>query len=459
MAIGACLLVAALGPRPRATRFDLLLSRAAMASGAGQPSAALAWLDEAIAFDPALAALHVPAARLALQAGDTAAMRQHLLAAPPMTRSSSEYRCLVALLPSEEAPEALPPSAGCAEAMATPRLASAEIPSQAALPAAAAALRLQLETRPEDLPGWERLAALTELTDAPAVEAVILQAYRYFPEGSDILDGLWLISHEDTPKLTLAERSARAGQLLAATGDWALAGAAWTRAVDLEPAFPQARAFLGVAMGQTGADGLPPLLLASAEAPDDPVIRLLLGQYLLSGGNPAAAARQLEYASHLDPENPAIAAALGAALAQVGRLDEAAAAYLRAAARDPQDPAFWLLLAEFALHYDYQVESLGIDAARNAVALSPQDPAALSALGMADSLVGDRPTGERLLRSAISLDPSNPLGWYRYALVVLEQGRVDEAREALATAVTLDPDGIVGGLAQASLANLAGGLR
>jgi cytochrome c-type biogenesis protein CcmH/NrfG len=78
---------------------------------------------------------------------------------------------------------------------------------------------------------------------------------------------------------------------------------------------------------------------------------------------------------------------------------------------------------------------------------------------MADSLVGDRPTGERLLRSAISLDPSNPLGWYRYALVVLEQGRVDEAREALATAVTLDPDGIVGGLAQASLANLAGGLR
>jgi tetratricopeptide (TPR) repeat protein len=459
MALGACLLIAALGPRPRATRFDLLLSRAALASGAGQPSAALAWLDEAIAFDPALAALHLPAARLALQAGDMSAMRRHLLAAPAETRSSTEFGCLMALLPSGDSLGAPPPSAGCSKAASTPRLASAEIPSQAELPAAAAALRLQLETGPNDLPGWERLAALTELTDPPAVESVILQAYRHFPEGSAILDGIWQVSHQDNPGLNLAERSARAGQLLAAAGDWALAGAAWTRAVDLEPAFPQAQAFLGVAMGQIGADGLPLVLLASAEAPDDPVIRLLLGQYLLTVGDSAGAARQLDYASHLDPENPAIGATLGAALAQEGRLDEAAGAYLQAASREPQDPAFWLLLAEFSLRYDYQVDSLGLDAARNAVALSPQDPAALSALGMADSLVGDGPTGERLLRSAISLDPSNPLGWYRYGLVVLDLGRADEAREALATAVTLDPDGIVGGLAEASLTNLAGGLR
>lgn len=458
MALGACLLVAALGPRPRATRFDLLLSRAAMASGAGQPSAALAWIEEAIAFDPALAALHLPAAQLALQAGDTEALRRHLLAAPAETRSSSEFGCLVAQLPSEVALETPPAADGC-PAAASPGLEAAEIPPQAELPRAAAALRDQLEAQTEDLPGWERLAALTELTDPPSVEAVILQAYRSFPEGSRLLDGLWLISHQDGPSLTLAERAARTGQLLAVQGDWALAGAAWTRAVDLEPEFPQAQAYLGMAMGKTGADGLPPLLLASAEAPDDPVIRALLGQYLLSIGDPAAAERQLDYAHRLDPENPAIAANFGAALAQNGRLDEAASAYLQAAAQDPQDPAFWLLLAEFALRYDYQVDSIGLVAARNAVALSPQDPAALSALGMANSLVGDGPTGERLLRTAISLDPSNPLGWYRYALVLLEQGRADEARQALATAVTLDPEGIIGGLAEASLANLAAGLR
>ncbi|MBF8256196.1 MAG: hypothetical protein HW375_1103 [Anaerolineales bacterium] len=259
--------------------------------------------------------------------------------------------------------------------------------------------------------------------------------------------------------MTIAERAARAGQLLAAQGDWALAGAAWARAIALEPDFPQARAYLGLAMSKTGADGLPSLLLASAEAPDDPVIRSLLGQYWLSNGDPAAAAGELDYAHRLDPENPAITAALGAALAQNGRLDEAAEAYRQAATRDPQNPAFWLLLAEFSLRYDYQVESIGLDGARNAVALSPQDPAALSALGMAHSLIGEGPTGERLLQSAISLDPSSALGWYRYSLVLLDQGRADEARQALTTAVTLDAGGIIGRLAQASLANLAAGIR
>jgi cytochrome c-type biogenesis protein CcmH/NrfG len=64
-----------------------------------------------------------------------------------------------------------------------------------------------------------------------------------------------------------------------------------------------------------------------------------------------------------------------------------------------------------------------------------------------------------LLQQAISLDPTGALGWYRYALVVLDQGRADEARQALATAVQLDPGGMVGQLADASLANLTAGFR
>ena len=459
MALGASLLVAALGPHPRALPFDLLLSRAAIAAGAGQPAAALAWLDEAIAFDPALGALHLPAAQLALQAGDAAGLRSHLQAASPAIQASDDFACLSAHLPPDQSIETMAATDACNREVTSPEESGPHILPQAELAAAAAALRDQLKAQPQDLSGWGRLAALTELTDPPSVEAAILQAYRSFPEGSQLLDGLWLISHQNNPRLTIAERAARAGQLLAAQGDWALAGAAWARAIALEPDFPQARAYLGLAMSKTGADGLPPLLLASAQAPDDQVIRSLLGQYWLSTGDSAAAERELDYAHRLDPENPAITAALGAALAQNGRLDEAAEAYRLAAAWDPQNPAFWLLLAEFSLRYDYQVESIGLDGARNAVALSPQDPAALSALGMAHSLVGEGPTGERLLQSAISLDPSSALGWYRYALVLLDQGRADEAQRALTTAVTLDSGGVIGRLAQASLANLAAGLR
>jgi cytochrome c-type biogenesis protein CcmH/NrfG len=237
-----------------------------------------------------------------------------------------------------------------------------------------------------------------------------------------------------------------------------LAGAAWARAIDLEPDFPQAMAYLGLAISRTGGDGLPLLLVAAADAPDDALVRSLLGQYWLSAGDAAASVRELDYAHRLDSSNPAITAALAAALARSGRLAESSEAYRLAAMQDPQDSAFWLLLAEFSLRYDYQVDSLGLEAARNAAALSPQDPAALSALGMANTLTGDAAAGERLLQESLALDPSSAVGWYRYAMVLLDQGRSEEARKALATAATLDPSGIVGGLAEASLSNISAGL-
>jgi Flp pilus assembly protein TadD len=333
------------------------------------------------------------------------------------------------------------------------------IPESGDLHEMVAALQAELDQAPQDLPAWERLAALTELTDSPEVETVILRAYRSFPQGSRILDGLWDISHQDDPALSAAERAARTGQLLAASGDWRLAGAAWSRAVALEPVFPQAQAYLGLATSRTGGDGLPLLLEAMQQAPEDPVVRSLLGQYWLGAGSPADAVRELSHAHRLDPASPAISAALGAAFAQAGRLEEASEAYRQAAVHDPQDPDFWLLLAEFSLRYDFEVESIGREAARNAVALSPQDSNARSALGTANVIAGDLVAGEQLLHEAITLDPANALAWYRFALFLLDEGRVDEARRALSTAAALEPSGVVAQLSTASLANLETGYR
>ena len=457
IAVTASLLIAALGFRPRALTFDQRLARAALSAAAGQPAAALALLDEAIAFDPALASLHLPAARLAWQAGNMVGMEAHLEATPKDLQLDPEFVCLRQLLPADPGG---PPStaAGCATGpVDTGAPLTSRIPRASELPGLAAALRIQLDADPGDLRAWEELAALTELTDPGSVEQVVLEAYRSHPQGSNLLDGLLRNALEEDPKPSLAVRAARTGQALASLGDWALAGAAWQRALELEPEFPQASAYLGLAVSRTGGDGLPWLLRASAEDPDDPLVRSLLGQHWLGGGEPVLAVRELGYAHRLDPRNPAITAALGSALAQSGRITEAAEAYTGAAAENPQDPTFWLLLAEFALRYDFQVSTLGLEAARNAASLAPQDPAAASALGLANALSGDPVAGERLLGEAIALDPENEVAWYRYALVLLDQGRVEEARRALATAVELDPDGPVAGLAEASLQNLTVG--
>ena len=457
-ALVASVLVAALGVRPRATAFDRLLTRAALAAASGQPVPALAALDQVLAFDPALASLHLAAAQLAWQSGDSAAMARHLQAAPADVRRTSAYHCLQSYLPERQGTTTSVPAPGCPAQPAPSAEPPASIPSQADLPASAASLRAELAMAPDNLPGWERLAALTELTQPAALEPVLLQAYRSFPQGSKVLDGLWQASHQADPSLALAQQAARTGQLLAAGGDWALAGAAWQRAVDLDPSFAVARAYLGVAQGKTGADGLPHLLRAAAEAPDDPTVRMLIGQYWLSVGDAQTAAKELEYAQQLDTRNPAIAAALGSALAQSGRMDAAAEAYQSAAALAPQEPSFWLLLAEFSLRYGFRVDSIGLEAARNAVALAPQDPAALSALGMTQDLAGDPSAGERLLARAIALDPSRAIDWYRYALTLLDQGRTAEARQALSSAVALDPDGPVARLASGALSNLMPGL-
>jgi predicted Zn-dependent protease len=457
IAFGAGLVIVALGPRPRAQTFDRQLTRAAIAAAAGQPAAAVTALDQALAFDPALASLHLAAARLAVQAGDPAAARRHLEAAPLESRQSEAFDCLMESLPEAEAVDDVMPRPSCLETERTVE-DQGGILTLAELRDEADALRERLLDGPQELGVWERLSALTEITDPAATEAALLQAYRFYPGGSELLDGLWAISHDDSP-LSAAEREAYAGQLLASEGDWALAGAAWGRAIALEPRFAQARAYLGLATSRTGGDGLPHLLTASADAPDDPIVRSLLGQYWLATGDPYGAVRELAYAHRLDTANPAIAAALGEALAQTGRLADAAEAYLLAATHEPQDPSFWLLLAEFSLRYDYQVDSIGLNAARNSVSLSPEDPAALSALGMANMLAGDATTAERQLQQAITLDPADALAWYRYALILLDQARLDEAQQALETAYRLDPEGRVGTLAGAARLNLSAGFQ
>ena len=453
IALGASLVIAALGIRPRAAVADRLLTRAALAAAAGQPAAALAALDESMEFDPALASLHLPAAQLAWQAGDAGEMAAHLDAVPEGLRRTNEFACLQARQASVGV------ETECAEPSEPVEEEPAHIPAVSELAALASALRAEVADDPQNLSAWERLAFVTELTAPGLVESVLLQAYRSFPQGSPVLDGLWRNAAQDAPSLGPAERAARAGQMFAARGDWAMAGAAWSRALEIEPDFPQAEAYLGLAVSKTGGDGLPWLLRASAEAPDDAVVRWLLGQYWLAAGDAESAAREFSYAHRLDPQNPATAAALGAALGRAGRMPEAADAYRQAADVDPQDPTFWLLLAEFSLRHDYQVASLGLEAARNASALRPHDPAATSALGLANALSGDLLTAERLLQRAIALDPADALSWYRYALVLLDQGRIDEARSSLAAAIELDPGGVVAQLADASLANLPGGFQ
>ena len=222
-----------------------------------------------------------------------------------------------------------------------------------------------------------------------------------------------------------------------------------------QPNLAIARAYLGMAIERLGEDGWPQIWGAVLTDPSSSAVWTVLGGFWLEHNDVERALSAYEQAERLDPSNAAAAAGLGGALTVAGRVNEAAEAYLRAARNGQEDPSFWILLARFSLAWDFDVPSVGLPAARNAVAMSTSNPEALAALGYAHVLAGEPLLGRRLLIRALDLSPIDPQAYYHLGLAYLALGDAPGARHPLQQAHALDPDGPVGILAQRTLDRLA----
>jgi tetratricopeptide (TPR) repeat protein len=245
-----------------------------------------------------------------------------------------------------------------------------------------------------------------------------------------------------------------AGRALGEIGEWSLAAWAFEEALRLDPQTADARAYLGLALDQSGGDGLEQLLRAVEEAPESPLPHFFLGLHWRARGDAEQALEALTSAAELDPESPAIAAELAGALEDLGEMDEALAAFLHAANLAPDESGFWRLLADFSTRNEIQVTEVGLPAARNALALAPDDPAACDALAFAYFLAGDDALARRFIDRAVRLHPLRSSTQYHLGLLLLSQGEIPAARSALEWAALLDPDGPVGALARRTLERL-----
>lgn len=451
--------VAIVGPRPGPDRLESLLSQAILAERNGEPSAALDAVEAAIEFEPALASLHGPATRLALDAGSPERADSHLAAARLLPGPGLDLTCLAAetsLRLGRSSPD-LEVRAECLDTPTRTALWVAAHLQADDVVGAIETLRAWLDEHPEDLMAWEDLAGLTIATEPEQARPIILRALQHHPGGSPVLDGLLGLA-QDLDVTPAATTLARAGELFASNGRWAVAAAAWQHVLTLQPEFPQVRAYLGLALLRQGRDGLPLIDQAATDATGDPIVRGLYGQALLESADLEGALRELDAAAGLDPGNPAIAAAHADALSRSGDYQAASMRYQDAAALAPDEPVFWLLLAEFSLQNGYEPGTLGLPAARNAAVLDPDNPSAIGALGFAWHLAGDGRLAERLLRRSLEMDPLDATGWYRYGLVLVDLGRVAEGSDAFRSAMALDPDGDVGGLAVRTLESIEANL-
>lgn len=241
-----------------------------------------------------------------------------------------------------------------------------------------------------------------------------------------------------------AYRAARVGRLALMGGELHLARRALTRAIELEPAYGEAFAYLGYTLDQLGSDGGPLLARAVELAPDSVVARHVLGAHLRQKGDVLGAYAMLDAALARDPTNPALMVEIGMAALQNGEYIACEAWLIRATEVEPANPAWVKTLAHLYLDHLIEVQDKGLPTAREAVRLAPDDAEARDLLGWALYLTGHPTLAQAELQRAIELEPRLASARYHLAAVLTALGQSARARLELERAVSLDPTGAIG---------------
>jgi tetratricopeptide (TPR) repeat protein len=306
-----------------------------------------------------------------------------------------------------------------------------------------------------DPAGLLRAGVIQVVLDPNGASPALRAADERMPGGSALAQDLLRDLRETPPGADPATSFARIGQTLARHGQWPEASVAFEAADRSRPGDANVLTYLGLSRDNAGGDGLTALQEAVRLEPQSSLAHASLAQHDRLHGQFEAARAELELAATLDPGNPAIAAELGATYAELGQLPSAAAAYRQATGLAPNDPGFWRLLAQFSLDHESDVELTGLPAARNALALSPSDPATCDLLGYAYFLLGDLVMADRFLLRSVQMDPLAATTQFHLGLLRLGQGQPQRARAALGLAAELDPTGPVGVRAARSLQSIS----
>ena len=445
-------------PGPVPILFADQIRQAETAAASGQIEAALEHLQESITFQPQAGSLYLEGARLALLINQPQQARSFLLNMPHELQMSNEADCLAdrTNLQLLEAPVG-----GWAGLLERCPAALSDLERFAdQYDDGSSYERLQYVLSAVNSAGlttgaWqEKQAFLQSIIDPEQALNTLREIILRDETGTELALELLNILDSGEVSAEPVYALAQIGQVFARSGEWRFAAMAFQQAVTLDPSYTEARAYLGLAREQQGFDGLAELTLAVQAAPNAALPHVFLGQHYLTSGDLVHAIRELEIATSIDAENPAIAAELASTYAANGSLDLAEAAYLKATQLAPADSRFWRLLAQFSLAYEHKITELGLPAARNAVTLSKNDPAALDTLGYAHLLQGDLLLAERLLLRSVRLQPARAQTQYHLGLLRVHQGDALAGLAAFRTAEKLDPDSPAGDLARRGIENV-----
>ena len=453
-------LLVIIGPTPIPLPMVTPIGSAIVALESGRPDSALDFLEVAMAFEPALEGLHTQAAEIALAAGEPMAALEHLEAETSLASLDTTQACLRsrALLAIGNTAEAANIWKEAGDICLKPNQFLQDL-SQAYLiegdPIAAQAILEELAFIEPTDPDIRMSLAVVTATISPELALQHLRLANELDSKDKSLALDLIRAIEDArPADDRSYSLAQVGQTLVRHGEWTSAVWAFEHALELNPEYVEVRAYLGLALDRAGQNGLEQLKVAVNTTPAAALPRIFLALHWQALNRPERARQQLEIAARLDPTNPVVPAELGTAYAALGDIRPAVAAFRLATELAPEDPRFWLLLAQYSTSNEIEVQTLGLPAARNALALNPDDPAATDTLGYAHFLLGNLHLADRLLWRAINLEPHRAASQLHLGLLRQAQGDLIRARSSLEMAIQLDQDGSISQLAKRVLVHI-----
>ncbi len=256
-----------------------------------------------------------------------------------------------------------------------------------------------------------------------------------------------------------AYRLMGAGRALASLEEWLYAAEAFRQATILRPDYAEAWAYLGEALqhsplaDQSRESGFPELEQALEIDPGSLSATTFLALYWQRQSRYDLALEAIQSAASLAPNNPVLQVELGNTLALQGDLEAAYLAYLQAIRLAPTDPGYYNYLVGFSLTYDYHVREVALPASRQALLLSPDDPASLDMMGQVLLQLGDLVNAERFFNRAIESDSEFPAAYLHQGMLYLLLNQGEQAYQSLSQAVRLAPLTAAGKLAQKLLHN------
>lgn len=321
--------------------------------------------------------------------------------------------------------------------------------------AAIVEMKAQVAWQPNDARLHYQLGLLTATQEPELALAALHQAAELDPAIKPQADSLRRSIEESRFNGDRAYILLAAGRSLASLSEWDLAGEAFRQATLARPDYAEAWAYLGEArqhapFGASASldDGLPEIKKALELDPRSVSANLFLSLYWQRQNKHDLALQTLQVAAAQQPDNPAILAGKGDILAAQGDLKTALEAYQQALSVAHGQFPYVVQLINFSLKYGYQVRQVALPAARQAVIVSPHDPAALDLMAQVLIQLKDQASAQRYLDQALQSGPDYAQAHLHLGLVYLFQGINSQAYQEFQLARSLAPGDPVADLSQ-----------